>query len=310
MKVSIVFATCNRNDIFKRTLQGLVNMDTSGLDWELVIVDNAGNEETARIAHSLSASLPVKYIVETAPGKNNALNRALDYSGGDLIIFTDDDVIPERKWAKEFVAAADRWPNANLFGGRILPDFPPGAIIPDTNHPFIRSAYAIADWDQPEGEILIDKIWGANMMIRRLVFDHGLRFDPSVGPRGSNYVMGSETDFLKKAAALGHTAIYVPSALIYHQIRAEQLTHTWMRGRAFRTGRSLANSQTEKSSKLLLNIPKWRLRHLIKSYVMYIRSCLTGAELQKLNHAIEIFKTRGYIYQRYIEFKQKMQSSG
>lgn len=79
MKISIIFATYNRNDLLTKTLQGLVDMDTTGLDWEVVLVDNAGNDETARLSASFSASLPLKFLVETAPGKNNALNTALNH---------------------------------------------------------------------------------------------------------------------------------------------------------------------------------------------------------------------------------------
>ena len=50
VKASIIMPTYNRNDLLVQTLQGLVNMDTTGLDWEVILVDNAGNEETARIS--------------------------------------------------------------------------------------------------------------------------------------------------------------------------------------------------------------------------------------------------------------------
>ena len=70
-------------------------MDTTGLDWEVVLVDNAGNDETASIARTFFSSLPVKLLVEKTPGKNNALNTALDHASGELFIFTDDDIIPD-----------------------------------------------------------------------------------------------------------------------------------------------------------------------------------------------------------------------
>lgn len=53
MKLSIIFSTLNSNDILSRTLQGLVEMGTGSLDQEVVLVDNAGNEETASIARCL-----------------------------------------------------------------------------------------------------------------------------------------------------------------------------------------------------------------------------------------------------------------
>jgi len=297
VKVSIIFATYNRNDLLVQTLQGLVNMDTTGLDWELILVDNAGNEETARISRSFSARLPLKFLVEQAPGKNSALNSALGHASGDLFIFTDDDVIPDSAWVKALIDAADRWKPADLFGGRILPMFPAGIKAPMIDDPiFLQLAYVIADWDLPEGEHPAGKIWGPNMMVRRRVFDQGLRFNPGIGPAGTNYVMGSETDFLLRASDSGHTAVYVPSALVYHQIRPEQLTHSWICGRAFRVGRGLVYNN---KSVPVLKIKKWMLREFAKLFVRYIYSSVVGSKSEKLMNGIEFHKMRGHIYQCY-----------
>lgn len=147
MKLSIIFSTFNRNDILTRTLQGLVDMNTSGLDWEVVLVDNSGNDETASIARTFSSSLPLKFLVEKTPGKNNALNTALDQASGELFIFTDDDIIPDPAWAMSMLDVADRWPDYDLFGGRILPKYPDGMSAPPVNDAsFMSVAYVIADW--------------------------------------------------------------------------------------------------------------------------------------------------------------------
>ena len=306
MKVSIILATYNRNDLLIQTLQGLVNMDTTGLDWEVALVDNAGNDETARIAESFSASLPLKFLVEKAPGKNNALNSALGHASGDLIIFTDDDVIPDPAWAKSLVDAASRWTSADLFGGCILPKYPEGMTAPLINDPvFLRIAYVIADWDLPEGEHPAGKIWGPNMMVRRRVFDQGLRFNSDIGPTGSSYVMGSETEFLQRASDAGHTAVYVPSAFVYHQIRPEQLTHAWIRGRAFRVGRGLAYHDKLTP---VLKVKKWMLRKIASLFARYMYSFVFGTETERLQHAIEFHKMRGHIYQCYKGRSKKTQT--
>ena len=297
MKVSIILATYNRNDLLKQTLQGLVEMDTAGLDWEVILADNAGNEETARISESFSASLPLKFIVEQAPGKNNALNSALDHASGDMIIFTDDDVIPDIAWAKALIDAAGRWEAADLFGGRILPKYPSGMTLPRIDDPvFMRLAFVIADWDLPEGVHPAGKIWGPNMMVRRRVFDQGLRFNPNIGPTGSSYVMGSETEFLLRASDAGHIAVYVPSALVYHQIRPEQLTHSWICGRAFRVARGLAYNN---KSQPVLKINKWMLREFANLFVRYLYSCVAGTESERLENGIKFHKMRGHLYQCY-----------
>lgn len=197
-------------------------------------------------------------------------------------------------WAKELVDCAARWKEGDLFGGRILPKYPSGLPIPATKSNFFRSAYVIADWELPEGEFPVDNIWGPNMIVRRRVFDSGLRFDPSIGPRGSNYIMGSESEFCRRAHAAGYKSIYVPAALVHHQIRPEQLTHSWIRGRAFRTGRSSAVTDNFKSN-LVLNIPRFKIRKLVTDYIRYMYSYIHGGKSEKLERAISLHNTRGYI---------------
>ena len=297
MKASIVIATYNRNDLLIQTLQGLVNMDTDGLDWEVIIADNAGNEDTAQCVESFSRSLPIHYLVETQPGKNSALNTALKQVRGELVVFTDDDVIPDPGWLKALISAADRWPDADLFGGRIVPRYPEGQGAPDIEDKvFFRIAFVVADWDIPEGEHPAGKIWGPNMMVRRRVFDQGLRFNPKIGPTGSNYLMGSETEFLLRASEAGHSAVFVPSASVQHQIRPEQLTQKWICGRAYRVGRGLAYHTTKNRE---LKVEKWMLRELATLYARYLLSFVTGNKADRLQHAINYHKMRGQVYQCY-----------
>jgi glycosyltransferase involved in cell wall biosynthesis len=99
-------ATYNRNDLLVQALQGLASMHPGGLDWEVILLNNAGNDKASRIFTSCSASLSLKYRVEKAPGKNNALNSALDQASGNSIIFAGHDVIPDHAWAKKLVVEA------------------------------------------------------------------------------------------------------------------------------------------------------------------------------------------------------------
>ena len=134
-------------------------------------------------------------------------------------------------------------------------------------------------------------------MVRRRVFDKGLRFNPDIGPTGSNYAMGSELEFLRRASNAGYTAVYVPSALVYHQIRPEQLSHSWLYGRAFRLARG---SIYLDYSKPVLKIRKWMLREIAIRYVRYMWSYVFGTESERLGHGIRFHKIRGNIYQCFI----------
>ena len=64
MKISVVFATHKRNELLKKTLQGLADADTQGLDWEVIVVDNNGDGEAQWVDHAFAGKLPLIYLIE------------------------------------------------------------------------------------------------------------------------------------------------------------------------------------------------------------------------------------------------------
>jgi len=75
------------------------------------------------------------------------------------------------------------------------------------------------------------------MAIRVEVFESGIRFDTSIGPRGANYAMGSESELLERLGRQGHKAWHVRDAVVEHFIRDYQMKESWVLGRAIRFGR-------------------------------------------------------------------------
>lgn len=297
--VSILFATYRRGNILRKTLASLAALAPSPFVYEILVIDNAGEEATKVLVESYRDVMPVRYLVETSPGKNSALIAGVKASRGQLLVFSDDDVIVDSQWLNELHDGVQRHPEAALFGGRILPDYPENyeslAGDIDFKHWFLRSAYVIADWDQHEGPIKIEHIWGPNMAVRREVFDAGINFNPNIGPNGSDYVMGSETEFLRRANRAGFQGIYLPEALVYHQIRPEQLNLKWIEGRAYRSGRGQAASATLECVKLW-GVPRYLWR---KYVVTFLKStiCFWYSRDQRFDTAIALHMLKGQIDQ-------------
>jgi GT2 family glycosyltransferase len=219
-------------------------MDFTDVDWQLIVVDNAGDEETKGVCDEFVQHLPIEYLVCVRPGKNAALNSAMPKVSGKLVVFTDDDVLPDPNWLMAMRDGAMRWPDHVLFAGRILPEWPstpPKYVLDFAAHPDIgRWTYSVLDINCAEGPIQFLLPIGNNMAVRRTVFDSGLRFNEYIGPRGNSYAMGSETEFNLRLRALGHHAVYLPNAVVHHQIRPNQLDRSWLVGRAYREGRGEA----------------------------------------------------------------------
>ena len=312
MDVSILFATCNRDEILKRTLDSLCQLNYKNLNLEILVIDNAVKTSTKSLVESYHSLLPIQYLEQSVPGKNHALNKGLSKASGELLVFTDDDIIATPEWIQALLEGSNNWPNHDLFGGKILPDYPPEKPDPriDFNHSMIPSAYVILNKDIPESEISVGMIWGPNMAVRKRVFDSGFMFDPNIGPNGKNYVMGSETDFLYRAADAGYRAVYIPNAVVSHQIRPEQLTIAWVTQRAFRQGKgfvAIAKTKNElKNFKMIMGAPRFLYKKIIMSYFLSHFNALTLNKEKRFHHLIHYHYYKGQFSQYKIISKEKL----
>jgi len=200
-------------------------------------VDNEGETTTREVCESFADRLPLRYLVCRTPGQNAARNYGLGAVRGELVVLSDDDMLPDADWLRELYQGAKRWPEHVLFGGRSLPNWP--GKVPDfeIDEDIGHWTYCICDPPLPEGPDPRFLPISTNMAIRRRVFDYGLTFDESIGPNGRDYAMGSETEFNLRLGRLGFAAVFLPKAVVHNVVQAEQLDRNWVLGRAFREGR-------------------------------------------------------------------------
>jgi glycosyltransferase involved in cell wall biosynthesis len=200
------------------------------------VVDNGSTDQTRAVIQSYKSVLPLVYVFESALGKNVALNAGLASISGDLVVLTDDDVFPRPDWLIQLRKAADRNSSFSIFGGVILPrwEVPPSSWVA---HIPPAPAFTITSPSLREGPIDPEYVFGPNMAIRADIFNKGIRFDPNIGPKGSDYPMSGETELLLRLKEQGHKAWHARRAVVEHFIRKEQIAKRWVFQRAVRFGR-------------------------------------------------------------------------
>ncbi len=298
--ISVLIASYNGEYTLPRTLQALAEVRAPLSGWELIAVDNGSTDNSAEILRSFAGRLPLHYILHPQRGKNRALNAALQHARGDLVVFTDDDVLADANWLVAFEQTAAVRPAYEIFGGCIVAHWeqaPPRWLLDKVP---LGMTYAITDPSLPAGDIFPGKVWGANMMVRRQVFDSGLRFNESVGPAAGQYVMGGETEFNLRAAARGHRCCFVPEARISHIIRPHQLEPEWVLNRAFRFGQNMWNQErsgrrTEEPT--LAGLPRWQVRRYVEHFVSSKLLHWRGKHEQAFMHDWEVRFLDGYFRQ-------------
>jgi glycosyltransferase involved in cell wall biosynthesis len=222
----------------------------------------------------------VTYLFQGRLGKNVALNTGLAHLEGDLAVFTDDDVFPHSDWLIRMRAAADDHQSYSMFGGVVLPRWegpPPDWVrwVP------AGPAFTLTDPGMTEGPIYPYFVFGPNMAIRAEVFRSGICFDTSIGPTGSNYAMGSETELMMRLGQQGYKAWHVRDCVVEHFIRKYQMDKSWVSRRAIRYGRGqfrLSGAVDSAAIPRLFGIPLDVFPELLRQGVKIVRARLSFNE--------------------------------
>ncbi len=94
-KVSIIIPTYNEASIIKYKLENIVKLTYPADSLEIVVVDSDSTDDTVKIVHDFSEKEEIrnlKILVEgERKGKSHALNYALEYCEGDIVVISDAD---------------------------------------------------------------------------------------------------------------------------------------------------------------------------------------------------------------------------
>jgi L-malate glycosyltransferase len=234
--LTVLIATRNGADTLPDVLGAYCRLETPAGGWDVVIVDNASSDATRDVVQAHGATLPLTYHFIATPGKNAALNAGLQFVSGDLVVLSDDDVVPRPDWLRQLRAAADAHADFDVFGGRIVPRWPrppdPWLLRVVPIHPVFGVTPA-----RESGPVRESWVFGGNMAVRRRIFDADCRFDSTIGPKGTDYAQGGEAEFTRRLAKAGHKAWHCYEAVVEHIIEPRQMTEEWILERARRYGR-------------------------------------------------------------------------
>lgn len=236
-EVSVIIATRDRAGPLARTLSSLSRQEVGRLAWQVLVVDNGSSDSTRDVIDSFKGRLPLIGLNEPTPGKSRALNVAKAHWGGRLLLFTDDDVEMTASWVMRMVAASRRWPQANIFGGRIVPTFPAGTPDWTTDLTLAHGRWAFSAYHPRETEGPTHETpLGPNMAIRAHVLED-IFWDETLGPGLGPWVpMGEEVDLLVRLQRRGEPFIFVPDCRVHHILPQSHLVLANLRLRAFRAG--------------------------------------------------------------------------
>jgi glycosyltransferase involved in cell wall biosynthesis len=227
--VSVVIATHNRHSSLERTLESVLRQEYP--NFEILLVDNAPSSDATLtlIQETPSLASRVHYLREETPGLAIAHNRALLEVKGEIVAFTDDDVIVDPWWLSRLVETFQGAPQVACVTGMILPlemETPAQAWIEQFGgfgKGFSQRSYGGPDY-HPQSPLYPYAAGtfgsGANMAFRTVFLREVGGFDPALGA-GTPAMGGDDLAVFFEILSRGYQLTYQPAAFLYHQHRRE-----------------------------------------------------------------------------------------
>jgi len=269
MNVSVILCTYNRSKSLALALESIAacEMPTS-TDWRVLIVDNNSKDQTRAVAESFSSRYPARfqYLFESQQGKSHALNRGIREAQGEVVAFVDDDVTVEPDWLHALTQPFADDPQLAATGGRIyLPkNFTPPDWLKLDGPASLGGVLALFDLGPAPVPLTVAPI-GTNMAYRKSVFEKYGLFRTDLGPRPGSDLRYEDTEFGGRLLAAGEKLLYVPGAIVHHDVAEPRLHKSYYLTYFYNYGRALVREGRERTSmgylvglgnRVLVHVPK------------------------------------------------------
>ena len=225
-RVSVVIPTFNRCDRLHRVLTALANQTHVG-EFETVVVSDGSDDGTDEYLASDRVPLSVVAVQQVNSGPATARNRGTEVATGDLILFLDDDVVPDRGLVAAHIAAHERYGERTVAIGpmRNPPDHDMSMWIRYEQAMLAKQYDAMerGDWDASPRQF-----YTGNASVGRAHLVESGGFDTELR-------RAEDIELALRFDAMGLRFVYVPEAIGLHY--AERSFESWRAiGRAY--GRS------------------------------------------------------------------------
>ncbi|MEX0774302.1 MAG: glycosyltransferase [Phycisphaeraceae bacterium] len=270
MHLTIAICTYRRHEPLRQTLTSLAAcIVPQDVQWDVLVVDNAGDAQVRQLVEGFADRLPVRYEVEPTTGTSHARNHAVrvcEAAGTPVVLFTDDDVTFEERWLVTMANTIREHGDCDFWGGRVEPiwpsDAPPPAWFDQERCPMLgdtivqyRRGEQPRAWDGERDP----PFYTANLALRVKAVAAAGYFDTTVGHRGA-VRMGMEDSLMVRAIAAaggsGGRGWYAADAVVHHPVPIERLSRKYARQFAWRQGWLSVHSLRRASPRL----PRWLYR--------------------------------------------------
>lgn len=277
MDASIIVCSYNRAHSLAQTLDALRALKTApSRSWEVIVVDNNSSDHTRRVVEKTAEGWRrLRYTFEPKQGLSHARNRGIVAAAGEVLLFTDDDVLPEPDWLERTLEGLKRF-QADACGGYIGPiwEVPPPPWLTERFYGFLAlrtdrtDSYLMSSRDQTP--------FGANMAFRRGVFEQVGNFDTERGRKGKILASGEDGEMFARLHEKQLRVAFLGQARVHHKIEAFRCTRRYLRRWRHETSRNLALTLGVPGRRRILNVPLYLIPQTARAAVRAAAANVAG----------------------------------
>jgi len=233
--VSCVICSYNGAERLPKTLAHIFRQVVApGIKWELIVVDNASTDGTAKIAQDFcqkESPIALRVVAEPRKGLSHARHRGFLEARYPIVTFIDDDMSVGSDWVQivsELFTEQSECGALGGFGEAVFECEPPAWF--DT----YKDRYVVG----PQGDITGDithtqrLLWGAGLSIRKSAWQNLIKngFQQLLVDRmGNELTCGGDSELCLAVAMSGWQIWYEPALRYQHYLPKERLSWPYLR---------------------------------------------------------------------------------
>ena len=215
-RVSIVIPHWNGLRFLETCLTALRNQTYS--DIEVILADNASEDGSQAYTREHFPEVLIEQL-PTNRGFTGACNAGMQVSSGEYVVLLNNDTEVDPNWVQEIVSAFERYPEAGFIASKMLlfdkrdHFHTAGDLYRVDGRPINRGVWQ-HDIGQYDTEDFVFSACGGSSAYRRSMLE-------DIGLLDDDFFFSLEDiDLGWRAQMQGYKCLYVPTAIVYHQLSA------------------------------------------------------------------------------------------
>lgn len=262
--ISVIIPTYNRSHYIRRTIDSFLNQTYDPARYEIIIVNNNSTDDTLEVLKPYQEKYKERIIVlnEFRQGVHFARNTAAKSAKGELLYYTDDDMIADPDLLNEIIKPFLLDDKVATTSGRVLPQWetePPKWVLKHC----INGYLSLSD---PSYDLLISSrdcnVYSCHQAIKKDVLFQAGGFNPE-NTQGE-WIGDGETGLNLKIKELGYKFAFNGNSLIFHIIPPTRMTQTYLNKRLGNQGNCDSYADYKRYRFTAFELSKKIFNHFVK----------------------------------------------